>query len=130
MWPSFLPDGRHFLYSESRAPNDPQGESIYVGSLDGSSPKLIASKTSGNTEYAAGYLVYGHDHILWAQPFDLRRLEFSGSPTSLTSQELTQEYSFSHAEFSVSANGVLVLQSLSDSSARLAWFDSAGKQLG
>jgi DNA-binding winged helix-turn-helix (wHTH) protein/Tol biopolymer transport system component len=130
MWPSFLPDGRHFLYSESRAPNDPQGESIYVGSLDGSSPKLIASKTSGNTEYAAGYLVYGHNHFLWAQPFDLRRLEFSGSPTSLTSQELTQEYSFSHAEFSVSANGVLVLQSLSDSSARLAWFDSAGKQLG
>jgi DNA-binding winged helix-turn-helix (wHTH) protein/Tol biopolymer transport system component len=130
MWPSFLPDGRHFLYSQSRAPNDPQGESIYVGSLDGSSPKLIASKTSGNTEYAAGYLVYGHDHILWAQPFDLRRLEFSGSPTSLTSQELDQERSFSHAEFSVSGNGTLVFQSLSDSSARLAWFDIAGKEIG
>jgi DNA-binding winged helix-turn-helix (wHTH) protein/Tol biopolymer transport system component len=129
MWPSFLPDGRHFLYSEERA-NDPQGESIYVGSLDGSSPKLIASKTSGNTEYAAGYLVYGHDHILWAQPFDLRRLEFSGSPTSLTSQELDQERSFSHAEFSVSGNGTLVFQSLSDSSARLAWFDIAGKEIG
>jgi DNA-binding winged helix-turn-helix (wHTH) protein/Tol biopolymer transport system component len=130
MWPSFLPDGRHFLYSQSRAPNDPQGESIYVGSLDGSSPKLIASKTSGNTEYAAGNLFFGQDHILWAQPFDLRRLEFSGSPTSLTSQELDQELSFSHAEFSVSANGMLVFQSLSDSSARLAWFDIAGKELG
>jgi DNA-binding winged helix-turn-helix (wHTH) protein/Tol biopolymer transport system component len=130
MWPSFLPDGTHFLYSESRAPNDPQGESIYVGSLDGSSPKLIASMTSGNSEYAAGYLVYGQDHILWAQPFDLRRLEFRDSPTSLTSQELDQEVSFSHAEFSVSANGVLVFQSLSDSSARLAWFDSTGNELG
>ena len=129
MWPSFLPDGRHFLYSEERA-NDPQGESIYVGSLDGSSPKLIASKTSGNPEYAAGYLVYGHDHVLWAQPFDLRRLEFSGSPTSLTSQELDQERSFSHAEFSVSGNGTLVFQSLSDSSARLAWFDIDGKEIG
>jgi len=130
MWPSFLPDGRHFLYSESRGPDDTQGESIYVGSLDGGSPKLIASKTSGNTEYAAGYLVYGHDHTLWAQPFDLRRLEFSGSPTSLTSQELDQERSFSHAEFSVSSNGMLVFQSLSDSSAKLAWFDIAGKELG
>jgi len=130
MWPSFLPDGRHFLYSESRAPNDPQGESIYVGSLDGSSPKLIASKTSGNTEYAAGNLVYGQDHILWAHPFDLHRLEFSGSPTALTSQELDQELSFSHAEFSVSAYGVLVFQSLSDSSAKLAWFDTSGKELG
>ena len=129
MWPSFLPDGRHFLYSEESL-NDPQGESIYVGSLDGSSPKLIATKTAGNAEYAAGYLVYGHDHILWAQPFDLRRLEFSGSPTSLTSQELDQERSFSHAEFSVSGNGTLVFQSLSDSSARLAWFDIAGKEIG
>ena len=130
MWPSFLPDGRHFLYSESRGPNDPEGESIYVGSLDGSSPKLIASKTAGNTVYAAGYLVYGHDHILWAQPFDLRRLEFSGSPTSLTSQELDQEHSFSHAEFSASGNGTLVFKSLSDSSARLAWFDIAGNEIG
>jgi eukaryotic-like serine/threonine-protein kinase len=129
MWPSFLPDGRHFLYSEERL-NDPQGESIYVGSLDGSSPKLIASKTAGNTEYGAGYLVYGHDHILWAQPFDPRWLELSGSPTALTSQELEQERSFSHAEFSVSANGVLVFQSLLDSSARLAWFDIAGKEIG
>jgi DNA-binding winged helix-turn-helix (wHTH) protein len=130
MWPSFLPDGRHFLYSESRAVNDPQGQSIYVGSLDGSSPKLIALKTSGNAVYAAGYLVYGHDHILWAQPFDLHRLEFSGSPTSLTSQELDQERSFSHAEFSVSGNGTLVFQSLSDSSARLTWFDIAGREIG
>jgi hypothetical protein len=77
-------DGR--LCSESRAFNDPKGESIYVGSLDGSSPKLIASKTSGTAAYAAGCLVYGQDHILWAQPFDLRRLEISGSPTSLTSR--------------------------------------------
>ena len=127
--PLFYPTEDIFS-TRRRGPNDPQGESIYVGSLDGGSPKLIASKTSGNTEYAAGYLVYGHDHILWAQPFDLRRLEFSGSPTSLTGQELDQERSFSHAEFSVSANGVLVFQSLSDSSARFAWFDIAGKELG
>ena len=93
MWPSFLPDGRHFLYSEERL-NDPQGESIYVGSLDGSSPKLIASKTAGNTEYGAGYVVYGHDHILWAQPFDPRWLELSGSPTALTSQEWSRSEAF------------------------------------
>jgi Tol biopolymer transport system component len=75
-------------------------------------------------------LVYGHDHILWAQQFDLARLQFRGDAAPLTSQELDQEQSFSHAEFSVSANGVLVFKSLSDSSARLAWFDSAGMELG
>jgi hypothetical protein len=92
--------------------------------------EFAGSKTSGNPEYAAGYLVYGYDHILWAQPLDLQRLKFSGSPTPLTIQELDQERSFSHAEFSVSGNGALVFQSLSDSSAQLTWFDTAGKEIG
>ena len=130
MWPSFLPDGRHFLYAESGGPADPKGESIFVGSLDGSAPRSIASKTTGNAVYASGYLVYGHDHILWAQRFDLKKLDFSGPPVSVTSQELDQERSFSHAEFSISQNGTLVFHSLSDSRAKLAWFDASGKQLG
>jgi eukaryotic-like serine/threonine-protein kinase len=129
MWPFFLPDGTHFLYSDSTGPSDPQGESIYVGSLDGSDPKLISSKIAGNVAYASGYLLYGRDHSLWAQPFDLRRLELSGIARSITSQEIDEEESFSHAEFSVSQNGMLVFQSLADSRATLAWFDVSGKEL-
>ena len=130
MWPFFLLDRTHFLYSESSGPTDPQGENIYVGSLDGSAPKLVSSRISGNVAYAAGYLIYGRGHSLWAQLFDPRRLELSGTATSITSQELDEERSFSHAEFSVSQNGMLVFQSLSDSRATLAWFDMAGKELG
>ena len=129
MWPFFLPDGTHFLYSESSGPIDPQGESIYVGSLDGSAPKLISSKPAGNMAYASGYLLYGRDHSLWAQPFDLSRLQLSGTATSITSQELDQELSFSHAQFSVSQNGMLVFQSLADSSATLTWFSLSGKEV-
>jgi DNA-binding winged helix-turn-helix (wHTH) protein/Tol biopolymer transport system component len=130
MWPSFLPDQRHFFYSESSGPTDPQGENIYVGSLDGGAPKLVSSRISGNVAYAAGYLLYGRDRSLWAQPFDLRRLELSGTATSITSQELDQEQSFSHGEFSISQNGMLVFQSRSDSRATLAWLDITGKELG
>ena len=130
MWPSFLPDGRHFLYAESGGPADPQGETIYIGSLDGGSPKQIAAKSAGNAAYVAGFLIYGHDHVLWAQPFDLRQLDFTGTPVSLTSQELDQERSFSHSEFSVSSNGVLVFRSLSDVNARLTWFGADGKEAG
>ena len=129
MWPSFLPDGTHFLYSDSSGPIGAQGESIYLGSLDGSSPKLISSKIAGNVAYASGYLVYGRDYSLWAQPFDLRRLELSGTARSITSQEIDEERSFSHAEFSVSQNGILVFQSLVDFTATLAWFDASGKEL-
>jgi DNA-binding winged helix-turn-helix (wHTH) protein/Tol biopolymer transport system component len=129
MWPFFLPDGTHFLYSDSSGPMSAQGESIYVGSLDGSDPKLISSKIAGNVAYASGYLLYGRDYSLWAQPFDLRRLELSGIARSITSQEIDQERSFSHAEFSVSQNGMLVFQSLADFGATLAWFDVSGKEL-
>ncbi len=129
MWPSFLPDGTHFFYSESNGPADPQGDNIYVGSLDGSAPKLILSKTSANVAYASGYLLYGRDHTLWAQPFDLSRLQLTGTATSITSQELDEELSFSHGEFSVSQNGTVVFQSLSDSRTELRWFDKNGKEL-
>jgi eukaryotic-like serine/threonine-protein kinase len=129
MWPSFLPDGTHFLYSESGGPFDPHGNTIYVGSLDGSAPKLIFSKTAGDVVYASGYLLYGRDHSLWAQPFDLSRLQLSGTARSITSQELGEERSFSHAEFSVSQNGTLVFQSSPDSGATLAWFNASGKEL-
>jgi eukaryotic-like serine/threonine-protein kinase len=130
MWPFFLPDGTHFLFSDLSGPMNTEGESIYVGSLDGSDPKLISSKIAGNVAYASGYLLYGRDYSLWAQPLDLRRLELSGTARSITSQEIEEERSFSHAEFSVSQNGMLVFQSLADSRARLAWFDASGKELG
>lgn len=129
MWPSFLPDGTHFLYSESNGPADQQGDKIYVGSLDGSAPKLIIAKTSANVAYASGYLLYGRDHTLWAQPFDLSRLQLTGTAVSISSQELDQELSFSHGEFSVSQSGTVVFQSLSDSKTELRWFDKNGKEL-
>ena len=128
MWPFFLPDGKHFLYSDSSGPSSEQPERIYVGSLDGSEPKLISSKISGNVAYASGYLLYGRDHSLWAQPFDVRRLQLSGTDRAIASQEIEEERSFAHSEFSVSENGILVFQSLADSRTRLTWFDVSGKE--
>jgi eukaryotic-like serine/threonine-protein kinase len=129
MWPFFLPDGTHFFYSESNGPADPEGNNIYIGSLDGSAPKLILSKTSANVAYASGYLLYSRDHTLWAQPFDLSRLQLTGTAASITSQELDEELSFSHGEFSVSQNGTAIFESLSDSRTVLRWLDRNGKQL-
>ena len=110
MWPFFLPDGMHFIYSDSNGPGDVEGTRIYVGSLDGSNPKLISSKVAGNVVYASGYLLYSRAYSLWAQSFDMRRLEVSGTGRPITSQEIDEEQSFSHAEFSVSQNGMLVFQ--------------------
>ena len=42
-WPEFLPDGRHFLYMASAraAEGGRATPTVYVGSLDGTSPKFL-----------------------------------------------------------------------------------------
>jgi eukaryotic-like serine/threonine-protein kinase len=129
-WPLFLPDGKRFLYFvDWSAPDDPLGNGIYVGSLDASAPKLVSSELAGNVAFAAGHLLYGRDRSLRVQPFDPDRLQLSGTAVSIAEQELEEDPGFSHAEFSVSQNGVLVFQSLTDSVSKLAWFDQSGKEL-
>lgn len=130
-WPFFLPDGKHFLYFvDWSTADDPQGNGIYVGSLDAGAPKLVSSELAGNVTFNAGHLLYGRDRSLRAQPFDLDRLQLSGTVVSIAEQELEQDPGFSHSEFSISQNGVLVFQSLADSTSTLVWFDGSGKELG
>lgn len=130
-WPFFLPDGGHFLYFvDWSTADDPQGNGVYVGSLDASRPKLVSSELTGNVAFAGGYLLYGRDRSLRAQPFDPDRLQPTGSVVSIAEQELEEDAGFSHSEFSVSTNGVLVFQSMADSVSRLMWFDQGGKELG
>ena len=129
-WPFFLPDGKRFLYFvDWSTPDDLQQNGIYVGSLDASAPKLVSSELAGNVVFAAGHLLYGRDRSLRVQPFDPDRLQLSGSVISLAEQELEEDPGFSHSEFSVSQNGVLVFQSLADSVSKLIWFDQSGKEL-
>src|SRR5205823_6414859 len=73
--PWFLPDGRHFLYTNSQNGDMPVG----VGSLDepGRPGKLVAQVHSPAV-YAQGHLLYLRQNTLMAQPFDVDRLETTG----------------------------------------------------
>jgi len=129
-WPSFLPDGKHFLFFvDWSAPEDKQGNGIYVGSLDPGEPKLVSSELSGTVLYASGNLLYVRDRSLMAQPFSVDRLETTGPPVPIAQQELEKAMSFSQSGFSVSQNGVLLFQSVAYAPSRLVWFDSSGKEL-
>jgi serine/threonine protein kinase/Tol biopolymer transport system component len=129
-WPLFLPDGRHFLYFvDWSGPEDPQGNGIYVGSLDSGEPKLISSELSGAVAYTSGNLLYVRDGRPMAQTFSVDRLQMVGPPVPIAQQELEKSVDFSEPEFSVAWNGVLVFQSAADSLSRLVWFDSSGKEL-
>ena len=79
-WPSFLPDGRHFLFTAYSSM--PGHGGIFAGSLD--SPdvtRLLPDESNAQyvvPQYGTGYLLYTHQSMLTARAFDMRRLRFTG----------------------------------------------------
>ena len=131
--PSFLPDGRHFLYL--RASSILENSGVYVGSLntkpeEQDSRRLLAT-TSGpvyapSSDSDSGHVLFLRQGTLMAQPFDARRLELSGEAVPVAEQVgSVLDYGF----FSASGNGVLVYRSGAGLDYQLTWFDRQGRVL-
>ncbi|HXI02603.1 MAG TPA: hypothetical protein VNI57_05445, partial [Candidatus Saccharimonadales bacterium] len=130
IWPSFLPDGRHFLYHLRRYAADGRTGQILVGSLDGSAPKVLLQANSGAAYSPAGFLLWWDKGNLKAQRFDTETLSLEGEPAALVADVRFDPRS-AVAAFSVSASGSLVYQrggALSGN--QLTWLDRQGHSLG
>jgi serine/threonine protein kinase len=132
--PSFLPDGRHFLYfaygSLSGGALDPGG--VFVSSLDGSTSARLLLAGASQARYATGHLLFVQGGTLMAQPFDVGRLALHGTPSPLV-----EDVRLSHAGatgatagYSVSEVGVLAYQAALRTESRLVWLDRDGSQVG
>src|SRR5437762_1356276 len=118
MWPSFLPDGRHFLFF-ALDPGKP-GE-VRVGSLDSTETKVVLPQVYSRAIYAEpGYLLYVREGTLMAQAFDLARLSVSGRSIPVA-EDLLYLRDLGQSDFSVSTNGVLTYQA-GNTNSRLVWF--------
>jgi|SRR5262245_4853378 len=120
-WPSFLPDGRHFLFICTMK-GQPILE-IKLGTLGS-----LESRTVGHTDsralFAHGYLLSTSAGTLLAQRFDPGSGRTSGEPVALAEGVRV-------GEFSASRNGVLVYRpSLLAAPSRLVWMDRSGRMLG
>jgi len=117
-WPSFLPDGRHFLYAVRRALDE--NSAIFAGSIDarpGPEQRLELVKTLLNGVYAppggpdwigrAGWLMYLRENTLFAQRFDTAKLKLEGEAVP-AAENVGSVRGAMLAGFSVSARGVLV----------------------
>src|SRR5438093_2625728 len=125
-WPSFLPDGKHFLYlSQAVQGNEPKN-AIYVGSTDSSERKFLLNAASG-AFYSDGYLLFCRDKVVFVQRFDPLRLVLSGEPKPVA-EDVVYIQSTANSVFAVSDNGVLAYQN-SEPTARLAWRDRSGKEV-
>ena len=125
-WPSFLPDGKHFLYFEFGGGTG-QGR-LMAASLD---PKEKARKVLDSdslAQYALpGDLLYVKEGTLVAQAFDASALKLTGEPVPIA--ERMGATGNGLADFSVSANGALVYRGGVTNEDRLAWVDRSGKEL-
>jgi len=137
MCPTFLPDGRHFLYFCDAGPRERDG--LYLGSVDKNPGeqgyKQIISRASWahylpSRDSGPGSLIFMQrgQNTLVAQKFDDKRLELVGEPVILADQIGT--YS-NYADFSAARNGTLVYRTGPETAnAQLMWFDRQGKPLG
>jgi Tol biopolymer transport system component len=138
-WPTFLPDGRHFLYFAANN-TQPERTGIYLASLDTDEARLLI-KAETSAAYAlrpagaprgSDYIFFVRERTLMAQPFDRQAWEVAGDPVPLAEEVGADSFGnvgTSRSNFSVSENGVLVYASGAAGS-QLTWLDRAGKPSG
>ena len=126
-WPSFLPDGRHFLYMGR--PVDVDGFHLLLGSIEpATKPRSLVASDSNGMFVPPGLLLFARGGRLLQQRFDLDRLELSGEATTAVEQ-VRYNPGVGRADFSVSATGILAYRSGSTPNSQFAWFDRAGTLL-
>ena len=129
-WPSFLPDGKHFLYIaiNHASPSSPE-TGVFIASLDGKENRLLFH-TLSNAIYASGHLLFMRDNSLVAQPFDPGAGKFTGDPQQLM-ENVQLDAGLWRANLSASTGGVLIYASgVASGNEIITWYDRSGKVLG
>jgi len=71
--PSFLPDGRHFVFTSRGVP---AREGVWIGDVGGADPVRLIDRAT-QAHFSHGYLLFIRDGVLQARPFDSARNELS-----------------------------------------------------
>ena len=134
LMPTFLPDGRHFVYLRI-SPSQPQASGAYIGTLDAKPeaqsmqqlmPYEIGLTYAAAVDSGPGRLLFLREGTLMAQPFDARRLVLAGEPVPVAERVGSfRDGGF----FAASANDVLVYRT-ADTDSQLTWFDRQGNVSG
>ncbi|HEY3122863.1 MAG TPA: protein kinase, partial [Thermoanaerobaculia bacterium] len=126
-WPTFLPDGRRFLYwSRTRKAAN---IGIRVGSLDSKEVASLLPADSMAAYSRPGHLLFVRQGALLAQSFDPNSLKLEGEPLRVA-EPLGYGNPPGYAAFSVADDGALAYVPGVSPNRELVWFDRGGKMLG
>jgi eukaryotic-like serine/threonine-protein kinase len=128
-FPSFLPDGRHFLMFVPLV-SRLEDSAVWVASLDpGHTPKRLVNSRSNAVYAAPGYLLFWREATLLSQPFGEVALEVHGNPVPVETPVGLNPLT-SQALFSVSNSGTLVSFAGAVGQSELVWLDRDGNRTG
>jgi eukaryotic-like serine/threonine-protein kinase len=124
-FPTFLPDGRHFLFVARNL--DPEKTSIMVGSLDSKEVQPLFHADSAAIFAEPGYVLFARDSALVAWRFDPDRLRMVGEPVPVLENV---RYGTEDNRLPVSAAQGRLAYLLWYQLKRLTWIDRKGHDLG
>jgi serine/threonine-protein kinase len=130
-WPQVLPGGKAILFTIW---NDTgfEGSRIAVQRFDNAERRVLVQGGGYGriVEVDAGraYLVYAQSDGLFAAPFDLDRLELTGTVTLVVDAVSTNLSGGAHVAFSKTGTLAYLPGSLAEATKTLLWVDRAGKE--
>ncbi|MDA2926854.1 hypothetical protein MYX78_06410 [Acidobacteria bacterium AH-259-G07] len=126
-YPQFLPGGRWVVFSVGRRGAFSEAN-IEVLSLETGERKVL-HRGGYNVHYLpTGHLIFMHETTLFAAPFDLGRLELTGSPVPVLESVRSAPRS-GDAQFAFSQSGMLVyLPGGEEFQRRVVWVDREGNE--
>jgi DNA-binding winged helix-turn-helix (wHTH) protein/Tol biopolymer transport system component len=124
-WPSFLPDGRRFLFAQQSSSADESG--LFIGSIDSQAVTRLLSEPGNAVVSSSGYLVFGRAGSILAQRLDLAGQRLLDAPVSLVSGAAMQA---GYTQFALGADDTLVWgRATTGPAVTPTWFDRAGRSL-
>jgi len=132
--PTFLPDGRHFLYFIRSDDREIRG--IYVGSMERPQERIrvVSSDFSGvyspGLNERSGYLLWLRNGALVAQPFDAERFTLAGEAVTVADSIQNFGIPANFSTVSASRDGTLVYGSSPEPHSQLTWYARDGKPVG
>ena len=119
--PSFLPDGRRFLFASTGLP-DKAG--VWIASLDGGDPLRLLDRAT-QAAFVERHVVFTRDGLLLAQLFDPEVGQLTGEPQPLGASSVSNL-----GQFSASQTGrVLAYTGGVSFDFQFTWVDRSGRQL-
>jgi serine/threonine-protein kinase len=115
--PQFLPDNRHFLFSQGTT--GIRGD-VLVGALGSFDTRRLLDRPS-NVAYADGFLLYVREGVLLAQPFDPKAIELSGGAVPVAPS--IETWAFKYLGNYAAGGHRLVYREAGTPEARADWLD-------